>query len=188
MHTGKTHTSNKAIFNTTGWLLLWGFSHLTAGSFLVSCCLYLSLCSEYRIRSVCPCLFLQAEQATAQSCALRCHPHALDSLICISHSCKFRLPQSPDAKHSPWFLIYNRFQTDLDVSSLHIFHLSMAMNGVYPQVPRAGNLELSLAPPSFFIPPKHHLFAMYVLSSFYNGFLIGQLCSLAYCLDWHSSF
>lgn len=58
MHTGKTHTLNKAIFNTTGWLLLWGFSHLTAGFFLVSCCLYLSLCSEYRIRSVCPCLFL----------------------------------------------------------------------------------------------------------------------------------
>lgn len=188
MHPGKTHTSNKAIFNTTGWLLLWGFSHLTAGSFLVSCCLYLSLCSEYRIRSVCPCLFLQAEPATAQSCALRCHPRALDYLICISHSCKFRLPQSPDAKHSPWFLIYNRFQTELEVSSLHIFHLSMAMNGVHPQVPRAGNLELSLAPPSFLIPPTHHLFAMYVLSSFYSGFLIGQRCSLAYCLYWHSSF
>lgn len=132
-HTGKTHTSNKAIFSTTGWLLLWGFSHLSARSFLVSCCLYLSLCSEYRIRSVCPCLFLQAELATAQSWALRCHPRALDFLICMSHSCKFRLLQSPDAKHSTWFLMYNRFQAELEVSSLHIFHLSMTMNGVYPQ-------------------------------------------------------
>lgn len=52
-------------FSITGWLLLWYFSHLSDHPFLASCCLYLSLCSEYRTKSVCPSLVSQGRASNS---------------------------------------------------------------------------------------------------------------------------